>query len=87
MLLNKAGPEADLWVLGGKLFEPISNILLKRMRPRIYIPLIMVLWGICMTFMGFCHNFSGMMAARWFVPRRKSSYSFFPFSPTGQRGC
>ncbi|RPA95841.1 MFS general substrate transporter [Choiromyces venosus 120613-1] len=49
------------------LFEPISNILLKRIRPRIYIPLIMVLWGICMTFMGFCHNFSGMMAARWFL--------------------
>ncbi|PWW72079.1 MFS general substrate transporter [Tuber magnatum] len=49
------------------LFEPISNILLKRMKPRIYIPLIMVLWGICMTFMGFCHNFSGMMAARWFL--------------------
>ncbi|CUS13219.1 unnamed protein product [Tuber aestivum] len=49
------------------LFEPVSNILLKRMRPRIYIPLIMVLWGICMTFMGFCHNFSGMMAARWFL--------------------
>ncbi|KAG0639158.1 major facilitator superfamily domain-containing protein [Tuber brumale] len=49
------------------LFEPISNILLKRMRPRIYIPLIMVLWGICMTFMGFCRNFSEMMAARWFL--------------------
>ncbi|KAG0138353.1 major facilitator superfamily domain-containing protein, partial [Tuber indicum] len=55
------------------LFEPISNILLKRMRPRIYIPLIMVLWGICMTFMGFCRNFSEMMAARWFVPRYENS--------------
>ncbi|KAF8472823.1 major facilitator superfamily domain-containing protein [Kalaharituber pfeilii] len=49
------------------LFEPLSNILLKRMRPKIYIPLIMILWGICMTFMGFTTNFSGMMAARWFL--------------------
>jgi hypothetical protein len=23
-----------------------------------------VLWGICMTFMGFVHNWSGLMAAR-----------------------
>ncbi|KAL7275393.1 hypothetical protein RUND412_001671 [Rhizina undulata] len=49
------------------LFEPASNVLLKRMRPRFYIPLIMVLWGITMTFMGFAKNFSGMMAARWFL--------------------
>ncbi|KAI5848604.1 major facilitator superfamily domain-containing protein [Morchella snyderi] len=49
------------------IFEPVSNILLKRMRPSIYIPLIMVLWGLCMTFMGFAKGFSGMMAARWFL--------------------
>lgn len=49
------------------LFEPISNVLLKRMKPSIYIPVIMVLWGICMTFMGFVKDFSGLMAARWYV--------------------
>ncbi|KAF8252812.1 MFS general substrate transporter [Wilcoxina mikolae CBS 423.85] len=49
------------------VFEPLSNVLLKRMRPRIYIPTIMVLWGFCMTFMGFCKNYNGMMAARWFL--------------------
>ncbi|KAA8908148.1 major facilitator superfamily domain-containing protein, partial [Sphaerosporella brunnea] len=28
------------------VFEPVSNILLKRMRPRIYIPVIMLAWGL-----------------------------------------
>lgn len=27
----------------------------------------MVLWGIVMVTMGLCHNFEGMMAARWFL--------------------
>lgn len=49
------------------VFEPVSNILLKRMRPRIYIPVIMLAWGLTMTFMGFCKNFNGLMAARWFL--------------------
>lgn len=48
-------------------FEPLSNILLKRLRPSVFLPLIMVLWGICMTCMGLVHNFSGLAAARWFL--------------------
>lgn len=27
----------------------------------------MILWGIVMTTMGLVHNFSGLMAARWFL--------------------
>ena len=27
----------------------------------------MIAWGICMTCMGLVHNFSGLMAARWFL--------------------
>ncbi|POS72970.1 major facilitator superfamily transporter [Diaporthe helianthi] len=49
------------------LFEPLTNILLKRLRPSIFIPIIMVLWGACMVGMGFVHNWSGLMAARWFL--------------------
>jgi len=49
------------------IFEPITNILLKRLRPSIFIPIIMIIWGICMTFMGFSFNWSGLMAARWFL--------------------
>ncbi|KAE8151627.1 putative MFS transporter [Aspergillus avenaceus] len=49
------------------IFEPLTNVLLKRMRPSIFIPIIMVLWGICMACMGLVHNFSGLMAVRWFL--------------------
>ncbi|KAK0624834.1 major facilitator superfamily domain-containing protein [Bombardia bombarda] len=49
------------------VFEPITNILLKRLRPSIFIPIIMVLWGICMISMGFVTTWSGLMAARWFL--------------------
>ncbi|KAK5122503.1 hypothetical protein LTR85_004087 [Meristemomyces frigidus] len=48
-------------------FEPLTNILLKRLRPSIFIPAIMIFWGICMTCMGLVHNFSGLAAARWFL--------------------
>ncbi|KAL4889974.1 putative MFS transporter [Aspergillus ambiguus] len=49
------------------VFEPLTNVLLKRMRPSIFIPIIMFLWGVCMTCMGLVHNYSGLMAARWFL--------------------
>lgn len=49
------------------VFEPLTNVLLKRMRPSVFIPLIMVIWGIVMTTMGLVHNWSGLMAARWFL--------------------
>ncbi|KAK1750392.1 major facilitator superfamily domain-containing protein [Echria macrotheca] len=49
------------------VFEPLTNVLLKKMRPSIFIPLIMVIWGIIMTFMGFVHNYTGLMVARWFL--------------------
>lgn len=49
------------------LFEPLTNILLKRLRPRIFIPVTMILWGIVMTCMGLVKNFSDLMAARWFL--------------------
>ncbi|KAI2618362.1 MFS general substrate transporter [Hypoxylon sp. NC1633] len=49
------------------LFEPLTNVLLKKMRPSIFIPIIMILWGASMTGMGFVYNYSGLMAARWFL--------------------
>ncbi|KAH6650432.1 major facilitator superfamily domain-containing protein [Chaetomium tenue] len=49
------------------LFEPLTNILLKRLRPSIFIPIIMILWGASMLGMGFVRNWSGLMAARWFL--------------------
>ena len=49
------------------MFEPLTNILLKRLRPSVFIPVIMVLWGIVMVTMGLTHDFQGMMAARWWL--------------------
>lgn len=49
------------------LFEPLTNILLKRLRPSVFIPAIMILWGICMTTMGLVHDFQGLMASRFFL--------------------
>lgn len=37
-------------------FEPLTNILLKRLRPSVFLPIIMVWWGICMTSMGLVHS-------------------------------
>lgn len=48
-------------------FEPLTNILLKRLKPSVFIPAIMVLWGIVMTTMGLVHNAAGLMAARFFL--------------------
>ncbi|GAO48960.1 hypothetical protein G7K_3121-t1 [Saitoella complicata NRRL Y-17804] len=49
------------------LFEVPSNILLKRLRPSIWISGIMLCWGTCMTLMGLVQNFSGLRAARFFL--------------------
>ena len=49
------------------LAEPITNVLLKRLRPSVFIPAIMLAWGLCMTTMGLVHNWSGLMAARFFL--------------------
>lgn len=41
-----------------------SNLAMKRFRPSVWIPSIMVAWGICTTLMGTVHNFAGLLAAR-----------------------
>lgn len=56
-----------IFFISYSLFEPLTQILLKRLRPSIFIPIIMLLWGICMTCMGLVHNFAGLAAARWFL--------------------
>jgi len=57
----------SIFFVSYSLFEPLTNILLKRLRPSIFIPAIMVFWGVVMTLMGVCTNASGLMAARFFL--------------------
>lgn len=48
-------------------FEVPSNILLKRLKPHIWFPTIIILWGITMTLMGVMKNYNDYLAARWFL--------------------
>lgn len=41
-----------------------SNMAMKRFRPSIWIPSIMVAWGICTTLMGTVTNYGGLLAVR-----------------------
>jgi MFS family permease len=44
--------------------EVPSNMAMKRFRPSVWIPSIMVAWSICTTLMGIVHNYAGLMACR-----------------------
>ncbi|PON22746.1 major facilitator superfamily transporter [Trichoderma gamsii] len=48
-------------------FEVPSNLLLKKLRPSRWLPLIMVCWGIVMTLMGLVQSFQGLVVARLFL--------------------
>lgn len=41
--------------------------MLKKIRPSIWLPAIMVAWGVVMTLMGIVHNFTGLLTARIFL--------------------
>lgn len=49
------------------LLEVPSNMALRKLRPSVWLPLIMVAWGTVMTLMGVVHNFQGLLAARVFL--------------------
>ncbi|KAF2464318.1 MFS general substrate transporter [Lindgomyces ingoldianus] len=69
--LNMTGPQYN-WCLTVffftyAAFEVPSNLLLKKLRPSIWLPTIMVAWGIVMTLMGIVQNFKGLLIARIFL--------------------
>ncbi|KAK5136105.1 hypothetical protein LTR08_004155 [Meristemomyces frigidus] len=69
--LNMTGPEYN-WALTAFFFtycafEVPSNMLLKKLRPSIWLPSIMVAWGIVMTLMGMVQSYHGLLAARIFL--------------------
>ncbi|EKG15101.1 Major facilitator superfamily [Macrophomina phaseolina MS6] len=49
------------------VFDLPSNIALKKLRPSIWLPSIMVAWGTVMTLMGIVQGFKGLLAARFFL--------------------
>lgn len=40
---------------------------MKRLKPSIWIPSIMIAWAICTTLMGIVQNYTGLMVARAFL--------------------
>ncbi|SMR61887.1 unnamed protein product [Zymoseptoria tritici ST99CH_1E4] len=54
------------WLTYGA-FEVPSNMVLKRLRPSIWLPTIMMGWGIVMTLMGLVQGFHGLLVARLFL--------------------
>ncbi|KAJ5648728.1 hypothetical protein N7490_005100 [Penicillium lividum] len=67
MTANQYNATLTIFFVSYSVFEPLTNVLLKRLRPSIFIPSIMIAWGICMTLMGTVHNYAGLMAVRWFL--------------------
>jgi sugar phosphate permease len=49
------------------LAEPVTNVLIKRLTPRVFFTGIIIAWGTIMTLMGLVENFSGLLAARFFL--------------------
>ncbi|CAL1714271.1 unnamed protein product [Somion occarium] len=49
------------------VFEVPSNVFLKRLRPSVWLSLLMFLWGIMMTVQGLVHNYGGLLGMRWML--------------------
>lgn len=41
--------------------------MLKKLRPSVWLPCIMVAWGLVMTLMGIVKNYKGLLIARFFL--------------------
>lgn len=49
------------------LAEPVTNVLLKRVTPRIFFTAIILLWGICMTMMGIVTDYASLLGLRFLL--------------------
>ncbi|KAL7786804.1 major facilitator superfamily domain-containing protein [Trichoderma afarasin] len=67
MSTSQYNASLTIFFISYAIFEALANFLLKRSRPSIFIPVIIIVWGACMLGMGFVKNWSGLMAARWFL--------------------
>lgn len=56
-----------LYFIGYCLFEVPANIVLKKLNPTIWLPILTVTWGIVATLQGLVKNEAGFLAARFFM--------------------
>ncbi|KAF2157116.1 MFS general substrate transporter, partial [Myriangium duriaei CBS 260.36] len=57
----------SIFFVSYSVFEPLTNVMMKRFRPRYFLAVCMFLWGICMMSMGFVKDWRGLAAARFFL--------------------
>ena len=57
----------SLFFVSYSLFEPLTNVLLKRFRPNRFLSVTMCAWAVVMIFMGLVDNFQGLATARFFL--------------------
>ncbi|KAL6902577.1 major facilitator superfamily domain-containing protein [Trichoderma evansii] len=60
-LIGSIAPIAQL------IWQPFSSVLIVKVPHRILMPALCLGWGIAQTAMAACHNFSGLMATRFFL--------------------
>lgn len=69
--LGISGPQYNwcltIFFFSYSAFEVPSNLILKKLRPSIWLPSIMVAWGVVMTLMGIVQNYAGLLSARFFL--------------------
>lgn len=58
------------------LFEVPSNVVLKLMRPSLWISVLLFSWGLVMTLMGIVKTYEGLLVARFFLGVTEAG--FFP---------
>ena len=64
---NKFNIASSIFFFPYALFEIPSNIMLKRLRPSVWFPLITCLVGICMMSQGLVSSYGGLLVARFFL--------------------
>lgn len=45
--------------------EPFTNVVMRRVTPRVFFTIIIFLWGVCMTLMGTVSSYGGLLGARF----------------------
>jgi hypothetical protein len=60
------------------MVEVPSNILLKRLKPHVWLPGIMIGWGLVMTFTGLVTTFTGLLVARFFLGLTEAGLYMIP---------
>jgi len=69
--LNIKDPQYNLaltvFFFSYSIFEVPSNVFLKRLRPSLWLSLLMLLWGVMMTVQGLVHNYGGLLGMRWML--------------------